>query len=643
MHKISTMKHTHTLLLAAFSLLAAPLFGQYNVSFLGVPGKKDNCFKLLRTSNDNFVMAGVIDNDAALYKYDCGGQLTDSLRYDLPLANSFEGFRDVAELPNGEFVAVGYAKCANPALDVVLAVRTSANLQVLAADTFLVEGKNANAFQLTNVAGKFYLSGYIAGAGLDFADVFWTSFSTSTLQPGNATSVFSYGVDALNTATTTADGSVLLAGGAVLGNIFVGENPLANIAFVRKIKPDGTLLWEQTREATFKNKYGRADFQSAHENPATGNVLAVGSFFTGDTLNPLDEIVALYTPDGLLLDEKTAPKPGSQRIHSTIQVPGLPGLFIAAGDSIGAVDADVFAGPFSSVFTESFDEVFILSAETDPNNPLSIRSVTEAAGQKIAFAGIFYNIFEPNPATNHDVFLALPAIEVGAVFENCALRSTLATSSLTYQWYLNGEEIPGATDPSFEPAQPGAYSVKVTDAGGCAGFSDFVEVPAVSANFALDIDGGTVLFTNNSGGAATYLWEFGDGTTSTEFNPTHSYATSGTFTVRLTATDSCGLISDSYSQTFGVVDAGEPTWLAGWRLFPNPNAGQFTLEWRGQAAEHLDFRLLDPLGKEIFRQTADAAPGEMSQRFNLAGLPPATYFLQISGQNGSKTLRVVVE
>ena len=637
------MKHTHTLLATAFALLATPLFAQYNVAFLGVPGKKDNCFKLLRTSNDNFVMAGVIDNDAALYKYDCGGELTDSLRYDLPLANSFEGFRDVAELPNGEFVAVGYAKCANPALDVVLAVRTSANLQVLAADTFLIDGKNANAFLLTNMAGKFYLSGYILGAGLDFADVFWTSFSTTTLQPGNSTSVFSYGLDALQSATTTADGSVLLAGGAVLGNIFVAENPLTNIAFVRKIKPDGTLLWEQTREATFKNKYGRANFQSAHENPATGNVLAVGSFFTGDTLNPLDEIVALYTPNGLLLDEKTAPKPGSQRIHSTIQVPGLPGVFIAVGDSIGAVDADVFAGPFSSVFTESFDEIFILSAETDPDNPLSIRSVTEAAGQKIAFAGIFYNIFEANPATNHDVFVALPAIEVGAVFENCALRSTLAAGSLTYQWYLNAAEIPGATGPDFVPTQPGEYTVKVTDAGGCAGFSDFVEVPAVSANFALDIDGGTVLFTNNSGGAATYRWDFGDGTTSTEFNPTHTYAASGTYTVRLTATDSCGLISDSYAQTFGVVDAGEPAWLAGWRLFPNPNAGVFTLELRGEPSTQLDFSLFDPLGREVFRQTSGFATGETVQRFDLTGLPSATYFLQMRGPSGSKMLRVAIE
>ncbi|MES2446055.1 MAG: PKD domain-containing protein [Bacteroidota bacterium] len=44
-----------------------------------------------------------------------------------------------------------------------------------------------------------------------------------------------------------------------------------------------------------------------------------------------------------------------------------------------------------------------------------------------------------------------------------------------------------------------------------------------------------IFFKNNSKDADTYLWEFGDGNTSTEANPTHIYKTSGTFKVKLTA------------------------------------------------------------------------------------------------------------
>ncbi|MEY3835978.1 MAG: hypothetical protein RI989_1406 [Bacteroidota bacterium] len=50
-----------------------------------------------------------------------------------------------------------------------------------------------------------------------------------------------------------------------------------------------------------------------------------------------------------------------------------------------------------------------------------------------------------------------------------------------------------------------------------------------------------VAFTNTSIGTPTsYLWNFGDGQTSTLANPTHTYATSGTFTVTLTVTNAAG-------------------------------------------------------------------------------------------------------
>jgi len=46
---------------------------------------------------------------------------------------------------------------------------------------------------------------------------------------------------------------------------------------------------------------------------------------------------------------------------------------------------------------------------------------------------------------------------------------------------------------------------------------------------------GTTQFTNNSTSASSYLWDFGDGTTSTAASPSHTYATSGTYTVKLKA------------------------------------------------------------------------------------------------------------
>ena len=45
----------------------------------------------------------------------------------------------------------------------------------------------------------------------------------------------------------------------------------------------------------------------------------------------------------------------------------------------------------------------------------------------------------------------------------------------------------------------------------------------------------SVNFTNNSANASSYVWDFGDGTTSTDANPAHNYTALGTYTVVLTA------------------------------------------------------------------------------------------------------------
>ncbi|MGB3468038.1 MAG: PKD domain-containing protein [Cyclobacteriaceae bacterium] len=59
----------------------------------------------------------------------------------------------------------------------------------------------------------------------------------------------------------------------------------------------------------------------------------------------------------------------------------------------------------------------------------------------------------------------------------------------------------------------------------------------LTADFSATVNNGTIVtFINSSENATSFAWEFGDGNTSTEESPVHTYSASGTYTVKLTAT-----------------------------------------------------------------------------------------------------------
>ena len=83
---------------------------------------------------------------------------------------------------------------------------------------------------------------------------------------------------------------------------------------------------------------------------------------------------------------------------------------------------------------------------------------------------------------------------------------------------------------------------------GCEDDSSSVEAPTARFIYAIDADNGLmVTFTNASLDADTYSWDFGDDESSTETSPSHTYPTSGTYDVTLTATNSGG--SDAVTES----------------------------------------------------------------------------------------------
>lgn len=126
---------------------------------------------------------------------------------------------------------------------------------------------------------------------------------------------------------------------------------------------------------------------------------------------------------------------------------------------------------------------------------------------------------------------------------------TFGQPPYTYVWHDSTGAIVGNGTLDLINAGSGIYSLTVTDANGCSTLSPIgpftiTSASGVTAVFSSNPITGetplTVNFTNNSVGAASYLWQFGTGDTSSTTNPTYVYVPLGNFTVCLVAIDNGG-------------------------------------------------------------------------------------------------------
>jgi len=67
-----------------------------------------------------------------------------------------------------------------------------------------------------------------------------------------------------------------------------------------------------------------------------------------------------------------------------------------------------------------------------------------------------------------------------------------------------------------------------------------VQLPALDVNYQVSVSGYEVSFTNQTEGGTAYRWDFGDGESSTEENPSHTYPNKGKFVATLYVTAANG-------------------------------------------------------------------------------------------------------
>ncbi len=165
---------------------------------------------------------------------------------------------------------------------------------------------------------------------------------------------------------------------------------------------------------------------------------------------------------------------------------------------------------------------------------VSLRARNEAGADA---AAVLITVREPidPPEAAFALSDSVVAVDTDIRFED---RST--NNPTQWLWDFEGSGQETAENPFRRWQQPGTYTVRLTaiNEGGRSTTETEVTVlarPTASFRFEM-VDDDTVRFINESANADSYTWNFGDGTTSNEANPTHDFR-GGSFDVTLTASN----------------------------------------------------------------------------------------------------------
>ena len=199
----------------------------------------------------------------------------------------------------------------------------------------------------------------------------------------------------------------------------------------------------------------------------------------------------------------------------------------------------------------------------------------------------------------------------------------------------------GSTEHIYTTAGTYFVSLQISTVEGCVYFhEELITInPIPTPGFTQTDDGaGLYSFTNTSSSltdsAATYIWDFGDGNTSTAINPNHQYAAPGTSYVCLTASSfNCEDVhcdSISYQNTVGVNKINNQHH---WGLHPNPVEDYLTITNITSTISKIE--IIDITGKTIKSISSNA------HKIDVIDLHKGFYFIRIATDDVEMTKKFV--
>ncbi len=159
-----------------------------------------------------------------------------------------------------------------------------------------------------------------------------------------------------------------------------------------------------------------------------------------------------------------------------------------------------------------------------------------------------------------------------------------------------------------------------------------------AASFSCAPSGWVVNFSDSTQNVPdSWLWDFGDSTSSNVQHPTHTFPSTGTYTVCLTVTNQCG--QDTACKTIVVGNVGvKEKWDVLFNLAPNPTHGRVRVSAENKFTE---VQVIDQLGRRVYSETL--APMKY-KLFDFSDLSNGVYLVEVRFQDGTRFVeRLIVD
>ncbi len=216
-----------------------------------------------------------------------------------------------------------------------------------------------------------------------------------------------------------------------------------------------------------------------------------------------------------------------------------------------------------------------------------------------------------------------------------------------WSWDFGDGTTSNEQNPEHNFSQDGTYMVSL-EACNTVGCETYTMPVTVLDIFSVDVDfnpsispGIPSQFEDNSIGAISWEWDFGNGASSTSSAPTVTYFELGVYTITLIVSD--GTCERTATWTInvspvGINDVGESALL---QIYPNPTAGNLQINYPYEGSRALQVDVVDAVGRVVKSEQVVSVNGYQSP-LNLSAFAKGQYIIRISSSEGIARKQVLV-